>query len=159
CDRDYHHHYGAGDESTAWRWPGSIGAAAAGVPELRPKFSLCRHLLEQPSSHAARLYHSDGCDALGKSAPVVLALAISVHHRVDGGEPFHFAAHRGLRSSAVDGWNRILPASASDHPRARAGLDLEESDRARLEGQAIAGAVYRSHRGDPAFLVDRAGDF
>ena len=78
---------------------------------------------------------------------------------MDGGEPFHRGAHRALWSGAVDGGNRLLHAAADDHSRARAGLNPEESDRARLEGQAVAGAVYRSDRCEPAFVVDRAGDF
>jgi uncharacterized membrane protein len=43
--------------------------------------------------------------------------------------------------------------------RARKGLNLEKSDRARLEGQAITSAVYRCDRCYPPFLVDRPGDF
>ncbi len=44
-----------------------------------------------------------------------------------------------------------------DRPRTRAGLNPEKSDRARLEGQAITGAVHRSHCHRPAFPVDRPG--
>ena len=36
--------------------------------------------------------------------------------------------------------------AADDHPRARAGLDPEKSGRARLEGQAVAGALYGGDR-------------
>jgi uncharacterized membrane protein len=47
--------------------------------------------------------------------------------------------------------------SASDHSRTRAGFRLEKGDRSRLEGQAIAGAVYRGDRYYTGFLVDRPG--
>ena len=125
--------------------------AAAGVPQLRPEFRLCRHLLEQPPSHVACLHHGHGRDAVGQPAPVVLAVVVSLCHRLDGGEPFHRGAHRALRRGAADGRNRVLPAATGDHPRARAGLDPEKSGRARLEGQAVAGAVSRGDRRDPAF--------
>ena len=53
---------------------------------------------------------------------------------------------------------RVLPAPAGDHPRGGAGLDSEKGPRARLEGQAVAGALYRGDCFDPAFAVDRRGD-
>ena len=61
------------------------------------------------------------------SAPVVLALVISVYHRVDGGKPFHRSAHRALRSGAVDGRDRVPPAPAGDHPHARADSILKQA--------------------------------
>jgi hypothetical protein len=61
-----------------------------------------------------------GRDALGQSALIVLALIVFVRHRVDGGEPFRGRAHSALRRCAADGRDRVLSASAGDHPRASA---------------------------------------
>src|SRR5215472_2727280 len=69
-DRDHHHDHGAGDEGAARRPCARLGAAGADVSQLRLEFRLCRHLLEQPPSHAACLHRGDGCNALGQSAPV-----------------------------------------------------------------------------------------
>jgi len=74
---------------------------------------------------------------------------------MDGGKSLHSAAHRAVRDSAVDGRDRLLYAPAGDHLRARAGLNLEKSDRWGLKGQAIAGDVYRGHRCHSDFFVDR----
>ena len=60
------------------------------------------------------------CDALGQSAPLVLALTISVHYGMDGGKPFHRSPYRALRSRAVDGGDCLLLAPAGDHPCPRA---------------------------------------
>src|SRR5205823_11206435 len=84
---------------------------------------------------------------------------ISLHHWVDGRKPLHLAAHRALRSGAIDGRPRLLAPPTSNHPRARARLNLEESDWARLEGQAIADAVHHSDPCDVAIIVDRSGLF
>src|SRR5215831_7258589 len=43
--------------------------------------SICRHLLEQPSSHVAYVHCSDGCNALGQLASIVLAVVVSIYHR------------------------------------------------------------------------------
>jgi hypothetical protein len=59
-------------------------------------FRLCRHLLEQPPSHAACLRRGQRCDALGQSAPLVLALAISVHYGMDGGKTSFTASPTAL---------------------------------------------------------------
>ena len=95
--------------------------------------------------------------ALGQPAPVVLALVISVRHRMDGREPFHRRAYRALWRGASDGRNRILPAPADDHPRARRGFTAEKSGRQRLERQAFAGAVSCCNRRDAAFAMDCPG--
>jgi Endosomal/lysosomal potassium channel TMEM175 len=71
----------------------------------------------------------------------------------------HFTAVPALWSGAVDGRDRLSHAPASHHPRARAGLNLAESNRVRLEGRAITAAVYRSDRCFLPFPVDRPGDF
>ena len=47
--------------------------------------------------------------------------------------------------------------AAGHHPRAGAGLDPEESGRARLEGQAVAAALRRRDRGDPVGAVALRG--
>ena len=62
----------------------------------------------------------DGRNAVGKPAPVVLAVVVSVRHRLDGAEPFHRCAHRALRSGAIDGGNRVL-SSCSRRSFARKG--------------------------------------
>ena len=67
-------------------------------------------------------YGGDRRDALGQPAPVVLAVVVSVRHRLDGREPFHRRAHRALWRGAADGRDRLLPAPADDHPRARARI-------------------------------------
>jgi hypothetical protein len=59
-DRDHDHHHGVGDEGAGWRRPGRVGAAPAGVSQLRPEFPLCCYLLEEPP-HAACIYRRDGC--------------------------------------------------------------------------------------------------
>lgn len=56
------------------------------------------------------------------------------------------------------GWPRSLTAYFSwRSSRTRAGFPLEKSDRSRLEGQAIAGVVYRHDHYYSGFLVDRPG--
>ena len=74
-----------------------------------------------------------------------------------GENHFTAAAHRALRRGAADGRDRVLHAAADDHPRAGARLDPEESRWARLEGQAVAGALYAAIVAT-RFAVDRAGD-
>src|SRR5215467_11216492 len=157
-DRDHHHDHGAGDEGAAWKPCGRFGAISADLSQLHIEFRLCRHLLEQPSSHAACRRRGNGCNALGQLASVVLAIIVSLRHRVDGGKPFHRGAHRALWRGAADGRDCVFAAPAGDHPRTRAEFNLKKSDRPRLEGQAITGAIYLSDRSYPAFLVDRPGD-
>ena len=62
--------------------------------QLRAELRLRRHLLEQPSPHAARCRESERGDALGEPAPAVLAVAHSVRHGLDGREPFRADAGR-----------------------------------------------------------------
>src|SRR5262249_43553142 len=83
-DRDHHHDHGARNEGAAWWHAARLEASAAGVFQLHPQLPLCWHLLEQPSSSASRLHQGNGRSALGQSAPVVLALTVSLHHRLDG---------------------------------------------------------------------------
>lgn len=59
---------------------------------------------------------------------------------------------------AVDGRHGLPPAPAGNHPGARAGLNIEEGNWARLEGQAIAMAVCDSDCYYAAFSIARPGD-
>src|SRR5438445_9871 len=158
-DRNYHHDHGAGNESASRRQPERVVARTAGLPQLRPEFRLCRHLLEQPPSPAACHHNGNGRDSLGEPAPVVLAVAVSVCYRLDGGESFQRTTHRTLRPRAVAGRQRVLPAPAGDHPLAGTGIDSEEGGWPGLEGQALACAIYGCDCCHLAFAVDLRGDF
>ena len=60
----------------------------------------------------------DRADALGQPAPVVLAVAVSVRHGLDGREPLRRRAHGALRRRAADGRDRLLhPAAAIIAPQ------------------------------------------
>ena len=59
---------------------------------------------------------------------LLLALAVSVHHGMDGGEPLHRCAHRTLRICAADGRDCVRDPAADNHSRARTGFDLEEGN-------------------------------
>src|SRR5262249_44848122 len=132
---------------------------AAGLSQLRAEFRLCRHLLEQPPSSAA--CHGDGKwrDSLGQPASVVLAVAVSVCHGVDGGEPFQRAAYGTLWRGAADGGYRIFSSAAGDHTFAGPGLDFENGGWDGLEGQAFTGAVCGCDWCDDGFALDLGGDF
>jgi len=54
--------------------------------------------------------------------------------------------------------DRLLLTPAGDGPGARSRLSFEESDRARLEGQAFSGAVRRSDGFQLAFSMVRSSD-
>ena len=54
---------------------------------LRPQLRVHRHLLEQPSSPAARHRADQRRRDVGQPAPAVLAVARAVRHRVDGRAP------------------------------------------------------------------------
>src|SRR6185437_4504699 len=95
---------------------------------------------------------------LGQPALAVLAVVISVHRWVDGRKPFHRNADRALWCCVADGCHCLLPPPEGDYPNTRTGLDLKESDWARLEGQTIASAIYRSDRCYSACLLDCSGD-
>ena len=141
--RHHHHHHGAGAEGAAWRQPAGAGAAVAGASQLHPELRLRRHLLEQPSPHAARRRQGQRRGAVGESAPAVLAFAVSLRHRLDGREPLRAFAHRVLRPGAADGRAGLLGAAAVHHQRR---LDHTGAcHRARLEGQALAAAVRAGH--------------
>jgi hypothetical protein len=59
-------------------------------------FNLRGHLLEQPSPHAAHRPRGVRPDPVGQLASALLAVAVSVRHGVDGGEPLRAAAYCGL---------------------------------------------------------------
>src|SRR3954471_12622900 len=158
CNCDHHHHHGAGNEGAAWWGPGRFETSAGGISQLRLKFPLCRHLLEQSPSYAACRHYSDRGNALGQSALVVLALVISVCDRLDGGKPLHRSAHRALWCSPAHGRDRILRSPTDDHLRARAGINSQEGSWPRLERQAFTAAVCLSNRRRITFRVDRASD-
>jgi hypothetical protein len=127
-------------------------------PQLCSEFLIRRHLLEQPSSHAPYLHRGDGRNALGQLASAVLAVAISIYHRVDGAKPLHHGTHGAIRNRTVASRDRLLPAPAGDHPRARAGINPQEGSRPRLERQAVAAVVCPSNRCGVTFCVARARD-
>ena len=66
--------------------------AVAGVRQLRPQLRHCRHLLEQPSPHAAFGNAGVGRSAVEQSTSAVLVVADAVYDRMDGREPFRAAA-------------------------------------------------------------------
>lgn len=144
-DRDHHHSHGVGDEGATRRPVGGPGARSANISKLCLEFFLRRHLLEQPPPFAADVHLSNRYDALGQSASLVLALAISVYHRLDGRKPLHRGAYRALRSGVVDGRNLLFTALADHHRRPRTGFSPEESDWTRLERETIDAAVCWSH--------------
>ena len=55
----------------------SLLPLAPGLSELRAELRLRRHLLEQPSPHAARVHEDLRRDAVGKPASALLAFAVS----------------------------------------------------------------------------------
>ena len=68
----------------------SFEALAPLIPvfsQLRAELRLPGHLLEQSPPHAACLPQGDRADALGQPASPVLAVAGSLRHGLDGGEP------------------------------------------------------------------------
>lgn len=157
-NRDHHYDYGSGDENTAWRQFGTAATLAPSLSQLRTELLLRRDLLEQPPSHATNLHGRDGLNALGQLAPAVLAFFVSIHHRMDGREPFHRRAHFAICGGSPDGCDRVLSAAAVDHPCARERFYPESGDRARLERQTIAGPVSCCYRCDPVLAEDRSND-
>ena len=122
-------------------------AAAAGVPQLRAELRLCRHLLEQPPSHAACLH--DGRPAAMLWANLHLLFWLSLFPFATGwmGEN-HFTALPTALYGVV-----LLMAAIAYYVlqqviiRAQGpALAAEKSGRARLEGQAVARALYRGDR-------------
>src|SRR6185436_12908072 len=87
---DHYHDHGAGVESPPRHRSGCAQAVAAGLSELRSELHLCRHLLEQSSSHVADREESQRRHSLGELAPFVLALPLPFHYRLDGRESLRF---------------------------------------------------------------------
>ena len=125
-------------------------AAAAGFLQLRAELRLYRHLLEQPSPHAACREARHRRRALGQPASVVLAVAVSVRHRLDGREPFCATADGALRRRAADGGDRLLDSRRHDHPGRGPGLASGQGGRQGSQGQTIG---RRLCRGDRALLL------
>ena len=89
------------------------GADLAALRPLLPVFlsyaaelRLRRHLLEQPSPHAACHRAGERRGVVGQHAPAVLAVADSVRDRLDGREPFRGRARQ--RCTALCCWRRAL---------------------------------------------------
>ena len=99
----------------------ALRPAGAGLSHLRPQLRVPRHLLEQPSPHAARRRPHQRQGAVGESAPAVLAVADSVRHRLDGTEPLRAHPHRRLRHRPDVRGHCVLHPGA--HARRRAGPD------------------------------------
>jgi Endosomal/lysosomal potassium channel TMEM175 len=64
----------------------------------------------------------------------IIVLEMKVPHGtglndLDGGKPFHHCTDSVIRNSSAYGRSRLLLAPRYDHPRARAGFHIEESDR------------------------------
>ena len=89
--------------------------APARFSQLCAELRLRRHLLEQPSPHAARDQPRHRPDAVGESSFAVLAVAVSVCHGLDGREPFRRCALGRLRRRPVDGGDSLLDTAADDH--------------------------------------------
>src|SRR5215472_4291285 len=158
-DRDHHHDHGAGNESASRRQPERLVASTADLPQLRPEFCLCRHLLEQPPSPAACHHDGNGRGPLGEPAPVILAVLVSICYRLDGGESFRRTTHGTLWRRAADGCHLVLRAPAVDHPLTGTRLDSQKGGWPGLEGQALARAVCGCDCCHLAFTVDLRGDF
>ena len=69
---------------TTWS---ALRPAGADLSHLRAQLRVRRHLLEQPSPHAARRRPHQRQGAVGESASAVLAVAGSVRDGMDGTEP------------------------------------------------------------------------
>src|ERR1051325_9130193 len=93
------------------------------------------------SPHAPHLHPGDRKDALGEPASALLAVAVSIRHRLDGGESLRCPPLRTLRRRALGGGDCVLDSPAADHARARPPVAVEGRDRQRLEGEGLAGAV------------------
>src|SRR5262245_20466147 len=81
--RHNHYDYGAGTESAAWGGTCRVEATATRAFELRTKLYLHRHLLEQSPSSFPSYGTGQRRNSLGKSARVVLVVAISLHDGLD----------------------------------------------------------------------------
>ena len=105
--------------------PRCAAARRPGVPELRAELRLRRHLLEQPSPHAACGRKVIGRRPVGQPAPAVLAVALPVHHRLDGRKPFRRHAVGAVRRGAAHGRDCILGAAADHHRLRRPGVGAQ----------------------------------
>src|SRR5207248_7118646 len=107
------HHYGVGNEAAAWCEPCLVAPGGSRFSELYSEFRLHRHLLEQSSPPAARNPARQWRNAVGEPAPVVLALARSIHDCLDGRESFQVVAGGGVRDSPAAGRDCIFHSDKS----------------------------------------------
>ena len=132
----------------------ALGGLWPGVPELRAQLRLPRHLLEQPSPHAAAHAAGHRRDPLGQPAPAVLAVALPVRDRLDEREPLRAGTRRRStawcccwRRSPTTSWSgRSSPSQGPDSVLARAvGRDLKGklSPLAYVVGIALATRLAR----------------
>src|SRR6185437_9351722 len=89
---------------------------------------------------------SAGYRTVGEPASAVLAVAVPVHHRLDGRKLPGRAAYRGLWRGIADGGDCILDSSAHPDRGGRHRFGATAGDRFGLEGQAFAGALRDGHR-------------
>jgi hypothetical protein len=98
--------------------PHSVELAAL-KPVLPVLLSYCaelylpRHLLEQPSSFIPGHAGSQRRDSVGQSSSVVLAVALSIHHSLDGRKPPRRNPDRYLWLRVADGGNCLLCTAAN----------------------------------------------
>ena len=132
---------------------------AARLPQLRPELRLRRHLLEQSPPHAARHRARHRSHALGKPSSVVLALALSVRHRMDGRKPLRARCPSALYGlvllmAAIAYWILQQLIIAAEGPASRS----QKGGRQRLEGKTFSPALCVRHRPQPPLAVARPGD-
>src|SRR4029453_4702674 len=93
--------------------------------------------------------------SLGELAPSFLAVALSLYHRLDGGEPSRSHANRRLRLRSADGGDRLLYSATHDHCQGRAQVHRRVGRWLRLERETFAGSLPPRHTARVRELVDR----
>ena len=130
--------------------PPGAASAPAGLSQLRAELRLRRHLLEQSPPHAPCHRTRHRRHALGKSSSSVLALAVSVRHRMDGRKPLRTDTIGALRPRSADGGRRLLDLAATHHRLPRPRLRPQEGYRQRLEGKTLSSALCARHGHQPS---------
>src|SRR6185437_3432970 len=105
-----------------------------------------RHLLEQPSPHAARLLGGDRVDPVGEPASAFLAVALPRDDGLDGPDSLRAGSGCPLRRRAADGGGGVLAVATNHHPLAGTRLAPQPGSGPRLEGQALAPLLSARHR-------------
>src|SRR4029453_3899684 len=118
-----------------------IETGAPRVVELRAKFYLPRHLLEQPSSSVSGYRGGQRRNSVGQPSSPVLAVALSVHNSVDGRKSPRRNPHRYLWLCAVDGGNCLLCFAANDHRQRRPRIAPCAGYWQRLERKTLSPAL------------------